>query len=59
MSNDTKINQVVSDAEAAFWAVVCEAYPEATTGDLSIPTTIALETMLEKVLTEWVDFNVK
>jgi hypothetical protein len=41
-----------------FWEVVCKAFPEAVTGDLSPGTTFIFEEAAEKAVKEWVQANV-
>lgn len=54
----TLIDTLAEDAMQAFWAVVAERFPEATTGDLSIERTIALEITAQAAIREWVQNNV-
>ena len=52
------IDALAEDAMQAFWAVVAERFPEATTGDLSIERTIALTITAQAAIREWVQNNV-
>ncbi len=42
----------------AFWQVVVDHFPEATTGDRSPLTTFALEVAAENAVEEWIFANV-
>ncbi len=59
MSNvsESKFNEVASDAQFAFWAIVAERFPEATTGDLSPAMSHKLDCVMGEALTEWIDNN--
>ena len=54
----TLIDALAEDAMQAFWSVVAESFPEATTGDLSIERTIALTLTAQAAIREWVQNNV-
>jgi hypothetical protein len=49
---------ITDEALAAFWAVVADRHPQATSGDLSPWTTITLKTIAEAAVTEWIANNV-
>ena len=45
-------------AEEAFWKVIVEHFPEATSGDLSPLRTVRFDDAVEDAVCEWVDNNV-
>lgn len=50
--------RLADEALHAFWSVVVAAYPDATTGDLSPETTVALRRLARQAVAEWMRFNV-
>ena len=52
------IDSLAEDAMLAFWAVVAQRFPEATTGDLSVERTVALEMAATAAVRECVQNNV-
>ena len=52
-----RIKDAIEDAELAFWAVIADRFPEATSGDLSVERTIGLDQMMHSAVNEWVDNN--
>ena len=54
----TLIDALAEDAMQAFWAVVADRFPDASTGDLSIERTIALTITAQAAIREWVQNNV-
>lgn len=57
-SEQPDLSHVVEAALDAFWDVVVDHYPLATTGDLSPLTTVALDRAAANAVGEWVQFNV-
>ncbi|ASJ88503.1 hypothetical protein [Pseudomonas aeruginosa] len=51
-------SEAVSEALDAFWTVIAQKFPEATTGDLDPGTVFLLEDSAEKAVNTWVKFNV-
>ena len=58
ISNDeTRVGNALAEAEAIFWEYIADAFPEATSGDLSPACAIALSTTMRAALVEWLEFN--
>lgn len=55
--DEERLIKVTQAAGEAFWQVVADAYPEATTGDLSPLMTIAIDDVMTKSVREWVENN--
>ncbi len=47
----------IEEALDAFWEVIAEKFPQATTGDLSPLASIHLQIAAEKAVDEWVNCN--
>jgi hypothetical protein len=56
LSND-EIRDLTEHAMDAFWQVIVERFPEATTGDLSIDRTIRFSLAGEEAVREWIANN--
>jgi hypothetical protein len=52
------ITSLADEALQAFWQVIVQRYPQATTGDLSPWATIKLQIAAENAIGEWIDNNV-
>lgn len=52
------LESLVEQASDAFWAVVADRFPDATTGDLSPGRTIAFDNAAAEAVAEWVGNNV-
>lgn len=52
------LTELTQKATDAFWEVICKAFPEATTGDLSPRATIKQDEGNENAVLEWVRNNV-
>ena len=52
-----RMNDVIDDAEWAFWAIVAKAYPEAQSGDLSPMATIEFNAAIVTAVTHWLELN--
>ncbi len=61
MSNPSKdvnrMNDVIDDAEWAFWAIIAKAYPEARAGDFSPMATIEFNAAVVTAVTHWLELN--
>jgi hypothetical protein len=55
----TSIETITDKALDAFWAVIVEEFPTATTGDLSPLATFHLSQAAEAAVREWIANNVK
>ncbi len=53
-----KLRTLACEALDAFWRVIVQAYPSATSGDLSIDRTLALGIASEEAIREWIVNNV-
>jgi hypothetical protein len=53
------IDDIIEEADAAFWSVITEYYPEISTGDLPIEAKMDLEDAQLKAVNTWLDFNKK
>ena len=53
----SRLSDALAAADAAFWAAVAAAYPEATTGDLDPGTTLAFDATSERAVQTWVELN--
>jgi len=53
----SRLADALAAADAAFWAAVAEAYPEATMGDLDPGTTHAFHATAERAVQTWVEMN--
>ena len=51
-------SDIIKKAEDAFWNVICDAFPEATHGDLSPERTISFSNAVEDAVNEWINNNV-
>jgi hypothetical protein len=54
----TLLRSLADEAQEAFWQVIVQRYPEATTGDLSPLTTVRLQDAAENAIGEWIHANV-
>ena len=54
----SELESITDLALDAFWDVIVNRFPEATTGDLSPLTTFALDQAAEAAVEEWVWANV-
>jgi hypothetical protein len=52
------LRSLADEAQEAFWQVIVQHYPEATTGDLSPLTAIRLQDAAENAIGEWIWANV-
>lgn len=52
------LDSLVQEAEAAFWEVIANRFPDAKTGDLSPLATIRLSQAQEEAVKEWIANNV-
>jgi len=58
ISHDTpRLNAILDEGEAIFWEYIAEAYPEASSGDLSPAEAINLSEAMRSAVTEWLQFN--
>ena len=55
--SDDEIRELTDDAMHAFWQVIAERFPQATTGDLSIDRTIRHSAAAEEAVREWIMNN--
>ena len=53
-----EIHRLIEDADMAFWTVIGNHFPEATTGDLSIDRTFRLAAAQSTAVKEWISNNV-
>lgn len=53
-----ELRTLTYEALDAFWRVIVQAYPNATSGDLSIDRTLALGIASEEAIREWIKNNV-
>lgn len=53
-----EIESLTEEALDAFWAVVAKHFPGATSGDLSVETTLELHRLAGAAVKEWVQLNV-
>jgi len=53
----SKIDEVVEDAQHAFWAVVARQYPQCTSGDITPKDTMLLLHAMTEVVERWVEYN--
>jgi hypothetical protein len=53
-----ELRKLTHDAEHAFWQVIVQRFPQATTGELSIDRTCRLTVAAMNAIEEWVDNNV-
>lgn len=51
--------EIVRDALEVFWQEIADAYPQAESGDLTPQTTLALESMADAAVEEWIQFNIE
>jgi hypothetical protein len=56
--NKQELQDLLHEAEDAFWQVVAKHFPVATTGDLSPWATFRLSQAQEEAVTEWIGNNV-
>ena len=49
---------LAQEALDAFWEVIVKHFPRATTGDLSIARTVALDQAADAAIREWIENNV-
>jgi hypothetical protein len=49
---------MTEEALAAFWQVIVRHFPRATTGDLSVARTVALDQAAIAAIKEWIENNV-
>jgi hypothetical protein len=54
----THLRPLADEALEAFWHVIVQRFPEATTGDLSPGATFALQNAAEDAIGEWIWANV-
>ena len=54
----TTIESLTDKALDAFWQVIVERFPEASSGDLSPSTTLTLSMAARDAIAEWVSYNV-
>lgn len=54
---DQRMARAVEDADDAFWAVIAERFPEATTGDTDPSATHQYETMRDAFVRHWLTGN--
>lgn len=60
MSNiEQRKSEAVSEALDAFWAVIAQRFPEASTGDLDPGNVVSLEDAATNAVSTWVSFNVE
>ncbi len=52
------LSTLTQEAEDAFWQVVVQHYPEATSGDLSPWTSFQFSQVAEQAIAEWIYANV-
>ncbi len=57
-ADQARFDQVIDNANAAFWESVVAEYSEATTGDLSPDSVFFLEKAMREALAEWTENNV-
>lgn len=55
-SNELRI--LTEDALEAFWAVVAQRYPQASSGDLPIDISLDLQGLAELAIATWIQSNV-
>lgn len=53
-----KLADVSEAAQLAFWSVVADEYPDATSGDFGPDETFTFNAACDEALTRWVDYNV-
>lgn len=53
-----ELKSLADEALDAFWTTVAGHFPSATSGDLSIDRTLALQRVAELAIDEWIHNNV-
>jgi len=53
----SKIDDVVDEAQEAFWAVIARQYPQCTSGDITPADTMLLIRAMTPVVKRWVEYN--
>lgn len=57
VDEDERLANALEKADAAFWSVIAEAYPEITTGDLDPFTVHGLCSEMESAVRAWITAN--
>jgi len=52
-----KMDQVIEDAQIAFWEVVAKKYPEVKSGDFPPDASFAFDGACKKALEFWLEWN--
>jgi hypothetical protein len=55
--SDDELHELTERAMNAFWQVIADRFPQATTGDLSIDRTVRLHVAVEEAVREWINNN--
>ena len=51
------VDAIADNAECALWAVVADSVPAATTGELSVETSMHLSATIRAAIAEWIELN--
>jgi hypothetical protein len=55
--SDKKLDDVVMNADLAFWDVVAESYPEVQSGDFPPDATFEIHDAMKTAINRWLDWN--
>lgn len=53
-----ELEELIREADDAFWQVIAGRFPEVKSGDLSPPTTVRLRRAATEAVIEWIENNV-
>jgi hypothetical protein len=58
-TQDDLFDEIIEEADIAFWNVITKSFPEITTGDFPIDAHVEFQVAQEKAVKTWIDFNKK